>query len=457
MDILQQFFIPVVPDSAPIVINVNQYDYDDPEYAGRLVFNLIYNGTGYDMTGATASIQGTKPDGKVFAYDASVNGSVVRARLTEQMTAVYGRTVGNLIVMDANGNRIGTFAFWLEVQKSAIDGTADPSQTQIPTLIALASAQAEAAQLSAEEAASSADEAAAYTGHPAYIGLNGNWYVFNISTGLYEDSGIDARGKIGSQWYNGTAITGTSTTPTAYQTGIDMAYVDDMYLNIADGYVYACVTAGDENTALWVYLMTLSGGGGLATWDLVQSKPFETIGNGLNVNGDNELEIDEAVVRYAGRKTFAELTSALLVAANENKFYMISDSGYITSSNIDLWSDNYVAGDHIMADSHIAVIAYQGSDPNKGPYVFDDFGGFVEVDEFTAEATQNGTTVTFDNLNPDYGYQLCNETGSATGNLTLPRWTNVNKGSGTTPGTVKLIYTISGGSNSAKFRLRILK
>ncbi len=458
MAILMQFFLPVVPDSAPIVINVNQYDYDDPEYAGRLVFNLIYNGTEYDMTGATASIQGTKPDGKVFAYDATVNGSVVQAKLTEQMTAVYGRTVGNLIVEDADGNRIGTFAFWLEVQKSALDGAADPSETQIPTLIALASAQAQAAQESATEAASSADEAAAYTGHPAYIGLNGNWYVFNTTTGLYEDSGVNATGRIGSQWYNGTAITGTSTTPAAFPTGIEMAYEDDMYLNIATGNVYTCTLEGDEDTALWKYLMTLSGGGGLADWSIITNKPFETIGNGLHVNGDDVLELDSAIVRYAGKKTFAQLDDTLLIAANENNFFMLSDSGYITSSNINLWSDNYVVGDHIMTDSHIAVIAYTGSDPNKGPYVFDDFGGFVEVDEFTAAVTQSGTTVTFDNLNPAYGYKLFWDSASATGDLSVPRPVNINQTSGTNTGTIKLTYTIKGGtSGSSQFKLRILK
>ena len=290
MAIMMQYFLPVIPDSAPIVIPVNQYDYDDPNYAGRLVFNLIYEGQTYDMTGATATIQGTKPDGTEFAYQAAVSGSIVRAKLTQQMTAVYGRTVGNIIVLDGDGNRVGTFAFWLEVQKSALSGEPDPSETEIPALIALATAQAAAAQQSATEAASSADAAAAWSANPPYIGLNGNWYVYNVSTELYEDSGVDARGRNGSKWYNGTAITGKSTTPTAYATGITMAYVDDMYLSIGEGAIYACTTEGDASTALWVYKMTLSGGGGATVLSDLTDVTIAMLANGQILQYDSTTQ-----------------------------------------------------------------------------------------------------------------------------------------------------------------------
>ena len=287
MAIMMQYFLPVIPDSAPIVIPVNQYDYDDPNYAGRLVFNLIYEGQTYDMTGATATIQGTKPDGTEFAYQAAVSGSIVRAKLTQQMTAVYGRTVGNIIVLDGDGNRVGTFAFWLEVQKSALSGEPDPSETEIPALIALATVQAAAAQESATEAASSADAAAAWSANPPYIGLNGDWYVYNVSTELYEDSGVDAGGRNGSVWYNGTAITGKSTTPTAYATGITMAYVNDMYLSIGEGAIYACTTEGNASTALWVYKMTLSGGGGATVLSDLTDVTIAMLANGQILQYDS--------------------------------------------------------------------------------------------------------------------------------------------------------------------------
>lgn len=63
----------------------------------------------------------------------------------------------------------------------------------------------------------------------------------------------------GSRWYTGTDIEGHSTTPTVYETDIDYARVDDLYLNTSNGNVFACVTAGDPDTAEWVYDCNIAG------------------------------------------------------------------------------------------------------------------------------------------------------------------------------------------------------
>lgn len=183
----QQIFLPMIPDSAPIVINIAQYDYDAAGYAGRLYFNLISNGTAYDMNGATAVFQGEKPDGTTFAYAGTVvNASVVRVNVRQQMTAVAGRVVCNLVLNNSEG-QIGSFNVWLEVQESATSGST-PSQTDIPALVAQAKQYADDAEQSAQTAAS-------YTGHPAYIGANNNWYVWDTDTGAYVDSGVEALGQ----------------------------------------------------------------------------------------------------------------------------------------------------------------------------------------------------------------------------------------------------------------------
>ncbi len=85
-----------------------------------------------------------------------------------------------------------------------------------------------------------------------------------------------------------------------------------------------------------------------------------------------------------------------------------------------------------------------------------------ELDEFTPSVTQANGSVVFDNLNPDYGYELCFDDEGATGALTVPTWTSVTKATGTnsTAGNplIKLTYAISGGTNgTSKFALRILK
>jgi len=83
-------------------------------------------------------------------------------------------------------------------------------------------------------------------------------------------------------------------------------------------------------------------------------------------------------------------------------------------------------------------------------------------DEFTPSVTQSNGTAVFDDLNPDYSYEICFDDEGATGVLTVPTWTSVSKSTGTnsTAGNplIKLTYTISGGTNgSSKFALRILK
>jgi len=73
-----------------------------------------------------------------------------------------------------------------------------------------------------------------------------------------------ATGAAGSKWYTGTAITGESTTPAAYPTGIASAAVNDMYLNIQTNNTYQCTTAGNASTALWVYVGNIEGAEGVS-------------------------------------------------------------------------------------------------------------------------------------------------------------------------------------------------
>lgn len=83
-------------------------------------------------------------------------------------------------------------------------------------------------------------------------------------------------------------------------------------------------------------------------------------------------------------------------------------------------------------------------------------------DEFTPSVTQANNSVVFDDLNPDYGYEIWFDDEGAIGDLTVPPWTGVTKATGTNSTVdnplIKLTYTISGGTNgTSKFALRILK
>lgn len=63
-----------------------------------------------------------------------------------------------------------------------------------------------------------------------------------------------SKGDVGTLWYVGTAITGNSTTPTVFTTGITNATVNDYYLNISTNYYYQCTLGGDDTTATWIYI-----------------------------------------------------------------------------------------------------------------------------------------------------------------------------------------------------------
>lgn len=85
--------------------------------------------------------------------------------------------------------------------------------------------------------------------------------VFSYSIALKGTQG--ATGTRGAVWYTGTAITGTSTTPTVFSnSGISAAIVGDMYLNTSTSYTYQCTVAGNASTAKWAYVESLKGATG---------------------------------------------------------------------------------------------------------------------------------------------------------------------------------------------------
>ena len=81
------------------------------------------------------------------------------------------------------------------------------------------------------------------------------------ATGAQGEKGdAGAAGVRGSRWTEGTAITGTSITPTVFSgTDIEDALAEDLYLNTDTGNVYRCTTAGAATVAKWVYACNIKG------------------------------------------------------------------------------------------------------------------------------------------------------------------------------------------------------
>ena len=64
----------------------------------------------------------------------------------------------------------------------------------------------------------------------------------------------------GSQWYQGTAVTGEATSGTVFpDSGVLNAVVNDKYWNTDTNNVYTCVLGGDSSTAQWAYVGNIQG------------------------------------------------------------------------------------------------------------------------------------------------------------------------------------------------------
>lgn len=158
--IVQNFDLNLIPDSAPVVVHVDQYDHG----TGRLRISLYEGDVPYEPSG-TAQIQGTKPDGRGFLYNATLSGNVVTANLEEQMTAVAGKVLAQVVVTETSG-RIGSFKFVLDVQKSALPSDTDMSESDYQAIEELIEEAQEVAEevaedrTAAENAATSAEDSA---------------------------------------------------------------------------------------------------------------------------------------------------------------------------------------------------------------------------------------------------------------------------------------------------------
>ena len=168
--ITQTFDLNMIPDSSPVVVHINQYDIG----AGRLIAKLYKGETSYTpASGATAQIQGTKPDGRGFEYSATLNGSTVTADVTDQMSIVAGRVRCQIVVQEGE-SVTGTFVFMMDVQKSALPADTDMSASEYQLV---------------EELLQTIIDAST---NPPYIGANGNWWVWSVEQEQYVDSGVDA-------------------------------------------------------------------------------------------------------------------------------------------------------------------------------------------------------------------------------------------------------------------------
>lgn len=95
-------------------------------YATRFVdLSLMNNGQPYliDTNAVTAIIRGTKPDGKVIFNECEViDENTIRAEITQQMSAVSGKSNYEISIMSNSENKtITSFPFFIVISQSSFD------------------------------------------------------------------------------------------------------------------------------------------------------------------------------------------------------------------------------------------------------------------------------------------------------------------------------------------------
>lgn len=134
---MQQTNLQYAPDGVSPVIHVSQFD------SGRQFRFKIYDGsTPFSMpSGTTARIDGIKPDGHGFSYTdkVSISGNTATITTTEQMTVIAGTVKCELRFLKGYDN-IGTVNFYMVVEESPINGDTDISETEIPAIVEVATA-----------------------------------------------------------------------------------------------------------------------------------------------------------------------------------------------------------------------------------------------------------------------------------------------------------------------------
>ena len=125
VSIYQDIEISLTEHLVPPVVHVKQYDH----MARKVRCTLFYNNVEYPIpTDVILVYSGTRPDGRIFQYstEAISNDKVelidnrMVITVTEFMTAVSGRYPVDIVILDNEGDVLGSFSFTMDVQRAAV-------------------------------------------------------------------------------------------------------------------------------------------------------------------------------------------------------------------------------------------------------------------------------------------------------------------------------------------------
>ena len=318
----QTYRIDMIPNGAPVVVHVSQYD----TAARRLSFELYNGGVAYELpAGAVASIAGTKPDNTSFLYAMTVSGNLVSIDLQQQMALVAGDVPAEIQITGAEG-KIGSANFIIRVERGPIDENSVISETDLPIfeqLVSDAQTAANEAQTAAEDAADAAESVGSIV--PASAGTTGQVLTKTAN-------GADWADKYPSGGTAGQVLTKTAN-------GEAWEDVDGLPAGGTAGQVLTKNSSTDGD-ASW---QTQQSGGG--TWGSITGTLSDQtdLQNALNAkantnaiesektareNGDSALHSEIESLRSAVGSPLVASTAAEMTNTNKVYVYTGSETGY---------------------------------------------------------------------------------------------------------------------------------
>ena len=142
--------------------------------------------------GSTAVLKIAKPDKTFVLVDGEITGGYILFDLSEhpQAFTVAGVSEAEVSLFDANGHRLTTATFEIDIPKECVCDCEDESETYVDIMAKQIGAAIDAEKC-ATEAASRAENA---LDKMPIIGENGHWWLWNASGEEYVDSGVKAQG-----------------------------------------------------------------------------------------------------------------------------------------------------------------------------------------------------------------------------------------------------------------------
>lgn len=168
---VQSVNLNLIPTGVMPIVHLSQYDRDAD---GALLFNIFNGPAPFNLTGCTATINGTKPDGNVYTYPCTVHSNFLTSAVYDQMTTVQGTHEAEIRISDGD-SVVGTLNFQMAIEKAGVSEI-DVSHTDVPTLLENIQASVDEAEYWAEQAASAVTGVSSFNGrHGSVLPIAGDY------------------------------------------------------------------------------------------------------------------------------------------------------------------------------------------------------------------------------------------------------------------------------------------